>query len=497
LVTVVGALGAVAAAMALGHRLTTVLPAAYVVSIFLVAVLAAAVGFGPWAGLVAAIASFFAFDFFFIEPTFTFAVGDPREVFALGVFLVAAVLIGVLAGRMRVAVDAARRRADTLAMLRDFSERASATTDLDEIRALVAHRAGDRVGGAAVLFDRRAGADGPIEAWPEPVVPTPEEIAAVAALFADPAALPASSGRFEFRPLVTADGVVAVIGLEAAAVAARPGREEGLAALLDQAAVALDRARIAEDRAAATAAAERERLRSALLASISHDLRTPLATILGSATSLRELGDRMAPEDRADLLLAIEEETGRLSRFVGDLLLMTRLEAGLDVRRDRIDVGEVAAAAADHLRRVHPDRAVRLVRAGGAATVRGEATLLEQVLFNLGANAIAASPAGSPIEIEVRDDGVAQIRVTVTDRGRGLAPEELRRLFERGETRTAHPPPEARGGLGLVIARRVVAAMGGTLTAESRTAAVPGTRVTLCLPFAPHLRPVEPEVLDP
>lgn len=493
-IRLVGAIGAglaiVAAAMLLGQRLTTVLPSAYVVSIFLVAVLIAAAVFGPWSGLVAAIASFFVFDYFFVEPTFTFGVDDPREVFALGVFLVAAITTGGLAGRLRETADAARRRADTLALLQDFAAGVSATTDPAEIRALVARHVAGCIGATAVLFEPRSGSGEAAESWPQPVTPTEAERRAVDASFAaaDPRAVEA--GRFVLRPLVTADGVVAVVGLAREAVTA-PGGEahDGLEALLEQAAVALERSRFAEEGAVARAAAEEERLRSALLSSISHDLRTPLATILGSVTSLRQLGDRMEAEDRADLLLAIEEETVRLSRFVADLLVMTRLEAGLDVRRDWIDVGDPAAAAADHLRRVHPDHPIRFSRTTATASVRGEATLFEQVLFNLGDNAAKASPKGAPIEIAVALDG-ADVVVTITDRGRGLGREEIARLFQQGEGRAT---PTGQGGLGLAIAGRVIAAMGGSLAAESRTAEVPGTRITLRLPRAESGAPLDGE----
>ena len=492
---VAGALGAVGVAMGIAHRLTAVLPPAYAVLVFLVAVLAAASFLGLWSGLLAAVASFFAFNFFFVEPTFTFAVDDPREVFALGVFLVAAILTGSLAGRLRETADAARRRADTLAVLQAFAERVSATADPGEVRGLVARHVADRIGGQAIVVGRSGGE---AEGWPEQVAATAEEARAIAAVFDGGSTASRSAGRFLLRPLATSDGVVAVVGLAMEVVpAAGFDEEDGLSALLEQAAVALERARLTEESAEARAAAERERLRSALLSSISHDLRTPLATILGSVTSLRQLGDRMEPEDRADLLAAIEEETDRLSRFVADLLLMTRLEAGLDVRREVIDVGDVIAAAAETLRRVHVRHPLRVTRPTTAISVYGDALLLAQVLFNLGDNAAKASPVGTPIDLGVEPDA-EQVAITVTDRGRGLTSEEIRRLFEVGGTGSVAAPEAGRGGgLGLVIARRVVAAMGGTIAAESRTGQVAGTRIILRLPLAATQNPAEPEGSKP
>lgn len=484
---IVGALAIVAAATWIGLHLGTVLPPAYVVSVFLVAVLAAAAFFGPMSGLLAAFVAFFAFDFGFVEPKGTFAVDDPREVFALGVFLVAAIVTGSLAGRLREAADEARQRADTLAMLKDFAERIGATGDGDAIRSLVVRHVAARVDGAVALHDRDGAGRVRTDGWPEATAPDAAEARAIAAIFAEARPAARTIGERRLRPLVAADGVIAVIGL---AATVREEDDPGLTALLEQAAIALERARLAEERASATAAAEQERLRSALLSSISHDLRTPLATILGSVTSLRQLGDRMEPEDRADLLEAIEEETDRLSRFVGDLLVLTRLEAGLDVRRDWIDPGDTAVAAAEHLRRVHPDRTVRATRPAGGATVRGDAILLEQVIFNLGANAAEASPPHTPIDIDVRRDGEAVV-IGVTDVGRGMSAEEIARLFEKRLPETSGGGGKRLGGLGLEIATRVVAAMGGTISAESRTTAVPGTRVTIRLAAEPLETPAE------
>ncbi len=491
-----GAAAAVALAMVVGHRLIGTLPSAYVVSVFLVAILAAAAAFGPWSGFAAALGSFFAYDFFFVEPTFTFDVADPREVFALGVFLAAAVLTGVLAGRLRETADEARQRAETLSLLHDFAERIAVTTDLDGIRALAVRRIAAAIDGTAILVDRLDEAGAAVESWPDPVTPTADELRLIDEVYATGRPSEAPSPRFEFRPLITAGGIVAVIGLGPGPHRRHRAREQALPALIDQAATALERAHFAADRAIAQAAADRERLRSALLSSISHDLRTPLATILGSVTSLRQLGDQMEPADRADLLAAIEEETDRLSRFVADLLAMTRLEAGLDVRRDWVDPADPVAAAAEHLRRVHPSNPIRVRIDTPPTAIRGEATLLEQVVFNLGDNAAKASRPGAPIDLRVTRDG-QRIVVAITDRGRGLTPEEIVRLFVRAQTRTPDPSPETHGGLGLAIARRVIGAMGGTITAESPTPEGRGTRVTLELPIDPAGEPPPKEAGEP
>lgn len=489
---ILGAGGVVAVAVGIGWRFADVLPPGSLVSLFLVAVLAAAALFGLSAGLVAALASFFALNWFFVEPFYTFDVADPHEVFALGVFLVAAILTGGLAGRLRESVDEARRRADTLALLHDFGERIAGASTLDDVRLLAVRHLGTCVGGPVVLADRAPDGTEVWEGSAGPWSPSEAERRAVDRVYATglPADDPASGRRF--RPLATASGIVAVIGLDAGAERRGGDDDRGLDALVAQAAAALERARFAEERTTAEATAEQERLRSALLSSISHDLRTPLATILGSVTSLRQLGDQMTPADRDDLLAAIEEETDRLSRLVADLLAMTRLEAGLDARRDWVDVADAIRAAADHLGRVHPTHPIVLRLDETAATIRGDATLLEQVVFNLGDNAAKASPVGTAIEIDLARDG-DDLAVAVTDHGRGLSTEEIERLFAEGQANAPGRMPGGRGGLGLGIARRVVAAMGGRLAAASPSPAGPGTRVTLHLPVdVPPSPPNEP-----
>lgn len=482
-----------------GFRLATVLPAAYVVLVFLMGVLLVAATLGLRAGIAAAFASFFAFNFFFVEPTYTFNVADPKDVFALAVFLVVAILTGGLAGRLREVADAARRRAEMLALLHDFAERVAATDDLGVIRDLVVRRVAERIDGTAVLVERWEAAREHCAGWPELAEFTSDERRSIDRAFSTGQTIAAAAPgyaerRFEFRPLTTAGGIVAVVGLAPGSGARRIGAEDeqGLAALLEHAATALERGRFARETAAAEAAAEQERLRSALLASISHDLRTPLATILGSVTSLRQLGDRMQPAERADLLEAIEEEADRLSRFVADLLAMTRLEAGLDVRRDWTDVGDALRAAVAHLRRVHPGHPVEIEVAAGLPPVRADATLLEQVLFNLGDNAAKASPSGAAVGFRASMAGGC-IAVAITDRGRGMSGAEIARLFQQPIPALSGLAPQGQGGLGLVIVRRVVEAMGGTIWAEAPIEAGGGTRVEVRLPVEKAGLPVEPD----
>ncbi|MBV9288986.1 MAG: sensor histidine kinase KdpD, partial [Hyphomicrobiales bacterium] len=259
--------------------------------------------------------------------------------------------------------------------------------------------------------------------------------------------------------------------------------ERGLTAILDQTAIALDRALLAREAVKAATMQENEKVRDALLASLSHDLRTPLSTISGAATSLRALGDKMSAAERAELLSSVEEETARLSRFVANLLDMSRIEAGgLKVNRDLIDVADVVQGAAERSRRAFPKQPVRVSLAPDLPFVRGDAKLLEQVLFNLLDNAHKyASDSGATIH--GRREG-EEVVLSVTDEGPGVKPADLDRIFEkfyRGGRADGRRPGT---GLGLSICRGLVEAMGGTIIAQSPAVKRRGARIVIRLPSA-------------
>ena len=296
---------------------------------------------------------------------------------------------------------------------------------------------------------------------------------------------------FQFRPLVAARGPIAVCGFEhhAGDEAISAEHERALTAILDQTAIALDRALLAREAVKAASMEENEKVRDALLASLSHDLRTPLSTIAGAATSLRTLGDRMSAAERLELLASIEEETARLSRFVANLLDMSRIEAGgLKVNRDLIDVADAVQGAADRSRKAFPRQPVRVSLAPDLPFVRGDGKLLEQVLFNLLDNAHKYA-ADSGATIHARKEG-DEVVLTVTDEGPGVKSTDLDRIFEkfyRGGRADGRKPGT---GLGLSICRGLIEAMGGTIAAQSPAVKRRGTRLVIRLPGA-QAKPAE------
>ena len=477
------ALGSVTMAVLVGLFVRRHLQLPNLSMIFLAAVLVCAVSIGVWPAILAAILSFLAYNFFFIPPLYTFTVAEPHEFFALLIFLLVAVLTGGLAGRVRDQSNAARKRVATIQTLYDVARKLSATASLDDVLWIVARQGAASVKGQVVILLPNAVDDLEIRAAfpPEDTLGTSEDAAARWAFRNGEVAgwrsgtLP--NAQFQFQPLRTSRGTLGVVGFQPAdrSVPLGGDDERALAALLDQAAVAIERTQLVAEARDSEAKAETERLRTALLSSISHDLRTPLSSIIGSITTLRRYGDRMPDSDKADLLEAIEEEASRLGRFVSNLLDMTRLEAGtLDLRRDWVDVSDAARAATERAERAFPHRRVELKMPSDLPLVRGDAALLQQVVFNLLDNADKFTDGGTPttVEIALKADW---IEIAVEDEGPGIPPDALQRVFEKFVRLSGADGRPAGTGLGLAIAKGVVEAMGGTIEAISPVATNPAT----------------------
>jgi two-component system sensor histidine kinase KdpD len=228
---------------------------------------------------------------------------------------------------------------------------------------------------------------------------------------------------------------------------------------------------------------ENEKLRTTLLASLSHDLRTPLATITGAVTTLRKFGDAMPAEQRSDLLASIEEEAARLTRFIANLLDMSRIEAGaLRPKSDFVDVAEIVRAAVERAGKAFPGQVFSTSLARDLPFMRGDANLLEQVLFNLLDNAQKYG-GGGRVSVHARRDG-ATVLLSVTDEGPGVKPADLERIFEKFYRGGRADGRKAGTGLGLSISRGLIEAMGGRIWAESPAARRRGTRVVIAMPAA-------------
>jgi two-component system sensor histidine kinase KdpD len=279
-----------------------------------------------------------------------------------------------------------------------------------------------------------------------------------------------------------------------------PDERRLLDALADQTAVALERVRLAEDIDEARLMAETERLRSALLTSISHDLRTPLASILGSITSLRSYGRAYDEGTRDELMATIQDEAERLNRFVGNLLDMTRLESGaLEPKRSLIDLADVVGTALQRSAKVLARHHVEIDLPADLPALDLDFVLFEQVMVNLHDNAAKYAPAGSLVMLRARRDG-DQVVIEISDEGEGIPPADLERIFDKFYRVHAADRQRAGTGLGLAICRGFVEALGGRIVAANRADRRGGV-LTITLPV-PTQRldpvaslPVEPQAI--
>jgi two-component system, OmpR family, sensor histidine kinase KdpD len=253
-------------------------------------------------------------------------------------------------------------------------------------------------------------------------------------------------------------------------------------ALVDQATVAIERARFAGDLEQAHLLSERERLQAILLSSISHDLRTPLASILGSATSLLENDTAFDTATRVDLLMTIREEAERLNRFVGNLLDTTRLESGsLAMNRDWVAIDDIIGAALQRLKATLASRTIEIVVEHHLPLLHVDFVLIEQVFVNLLDNAMKYSQSDTPIRIIAYRAG-KRVEICVEDQGIGLPAEDLERVFDKFY-RVRHGDRQPAGtGLGLSICRGIVEEHGGTIHAQSPGSSGQGTVFTVRLP---------------
>jgi len=481
----------VAAATALGLALDHVLPLPNVSLLYLLAVVISAIRGGYRSAFLAAALSALAYNFSFIDPVRSLSIAAPHEVFAFIVFIVAAMIAGSIASRIREQAAMAVERARVTEALYDLSSKLSATARADDaVWAAAAHLNGFLR--RQILFFLPV--DGALElaaSWPPES--GPEVIDLAAARWAEEkdedagagtGTLPASA--FQFRPLRSPQGVIGVCGFRYDDRPLDSGDERVFGATLHQAAIAIDRARLSKAAMEQTAQLAGDRFRSALLSSMSHDLKTPLATITGAASGLKEFGDRMTPESRRDLLTSIEEEAALLSRFVGNILDMTRIEAGaIEAKSEWVDIEDIIQNTVQRVRRNLPEAHIGTSLAADLPLIKGDSVLLGQVLFNLIDNAVKYG-GPEPATLYARTEG-SDLVISVTDLGKGIPEKDLERVFDKFFRRNVRSDGRKPGtGLGLAIARGFVEALGGTIKAESPAVKKRGTRFVIRLPVPPQ-----------
>lgn len=439
--------------------------------VYLAAVLVSALTRGLLAGLLTGLASALAFNWFYTAPRYTFTVADPDNVLAIVAFSGAALIVSVLAGRARQQTLAARTEARTSRELFGLSRQLTSAKSEDEaaeslaryvarafdVECVVLARVGLselRLAGASAVKLDINDADMAAARWTaEKGEPTGRG--------AD--TLPGA--RWLFLPLRTTRLVAGVVGV-ARASPLSPGERRRLAAMGDQTATALERAHVAQALEQSRIETEAERLRGTMLASLSHDLRTPIAGVLGAASSLRAYGDRHDAQTREGLLASIESEATRMQRYVEKLLDMTRLDAGsIRAHLEPLDPSDVLAAVVTRARKHAAGRPIRLNVEPDLPMVRADATLLDQVLFNLVENALTHARDGDVVLGAARSR--TGLTFSVADEGAGIAAGEETRIFDRF-ARSAGSGVSGTG-LGLAIVKGFVSLMGAQVAARNRT----------------------------
>lgn len=483
--------------------------------LYLLVVIGLALRFGSSPAVFASILAFLAFDWFFVQPVYTFTVRDPAEWLALLMFLLTATVMGQLTALLQMQAEEARRRERETAVLAAASWAVASQVNRDRALGEVLRRIAEVVPVKAMAIVMSGdGAEPAIAAqWADQAGIRPELYAAAAHqavrfVLTEGRPVAWETGRHHwdkalqhdtppgavYLPLTTEHRVLGVLYLQMPkeyVVSAAERRV--IESLANHAAVVLERGRLGRAESRASALAEADRLKTALLSMVSHDFRSPLASIKASASALQQGGVPVDAETQRELLSGIDQEADRLNRMVGNILALSRLEA--DAWRPQWEATAPAEIIDAALQAFGPEQnqRVRVTLDPTLTDVWLDSVQIVQVLHNLIDNALKYSPVDEPVELVMSRQG-DRLLVEVLDRGPGLPPGDEERAFER-----FYRSPELREsavpgvGIGLAVCRGLVEAHGGRLTAHNREGGGAVFRFTLPLRPPGDSRPPEGE----
>lgn len=462
-------LAAVAAVTAFGLTLFHILDLGNVGLLFLLPVMAAASLFGLRTGLFAGLASSLAYNFFFLPPTGTLTVSNPENVVSIFVLLIVAVVTSQLTSRVRMQADLAAASARMNAALAGYLRQLTILKDPDEVAQAACLEIGRLLSLRVVLLEQ-TGTGFTVQAASDPDVRV-ETMEMAAAQWVSDTGLPAGRGTgtltasdWQFQPLKAGDRVLAVLGV-ARDDGADPVRSDQLAllgSLTDQTALVMERLRLETEMRDVDAVRERDRLRAALLSSVSHDLRTPLTSVLAAAAELRLRYDD-------PLLQTVESEALRLNRFVANLLDMARVEAGaLRLNLEPVDLTDAIASAVHDTRRSLEGHAIQLDVPPNLPLVQVDPQLFHHCLLNLLDNAGRYGDPGTPITVRA-ERSYDDVILSVLDEGPGLPFGREQEVFETFRRLEGSDRSISGTGLGLAIVKGFAEAMGMTVDARNRS----------------------------
>ncbi|WP_332767483.1 sensor histidine kinase KdpD [Pseudomonas koreensis] len=481
------ALVATLLATALAWAVSSVLPLPNISLVFLAAVLLVAVRSSLGPALACAALSFLTYDFLFIPPNFSFSIQREEDVLTLLFFLLMAALTGNLAARQRRQLQALRDTQEETSELLDLSRKLTAATDRQAVVSAAAQHLNGWNDLQLCLLNRDGQGGWNVETGGPLQFTEAERAAADWAWQHDqPAGMGTGTlpfGRWWWWPLSVEDGPLALLGVCAKEGQTLSGQRRRLLTALSQPlAQALARAQLADDLEAARLHGETEQLRSALLASVSHDLRTPLTAMRGSIDSLLALGEAIPLEDRRELLEGTCDEAERLDRYIQNLLDMTRLGHGaLKLARDWVSPADIVGSSLSRLRAVLAPLQVSTEVPAELPLLYVHAALIEQALVNVVENAARFSPSHGRLQLHAGADD-QEIFFSVSDEGPGIPEDERAKIFDMFYTAARGDRGGQGTGLGLAICQGMVGAHGGRISVADGIDGR-GTCITLHLPL--------------
>jgi two-component system, OmpR family, sensor histidine kinase KdpD len=430
-----------------------------------------------------------AFDFFHVPPFLTFKVADTQYIFTFFALLAVGVVISYLASHVHQQTESARRRERETAALYALGRDLALSNDLESYIHAIIKRAKETFGDTATIFIPDPENKETLKTYSDVSNTTIDENEFAAATWAfqhqkivghSTDTLPNAKARY--LPLVTARGTVGVIAVSAinSVEELTLEKERLLEAYADLAAVAIESIRLANEAQNAQVLRDTEKLQTALLNAVSHDLRTPLVSIIGVLSSLQEEGMYLDGTDKKNLVQVARDEAERLNHLITNLLDVSRIEAGaIKISRQQSDVQDLVGAALEQLGRRANARPVNMEIPAELPFISVDFGLIVQTMVNLLDNALKYSPDDSPIDIRARQVG-QEIQIEIADRGIGIPPQDLLHVFDKFY-RIQRPDNVAGTGLGLSICKGIIEAHGGRITAENRPGG--GTIIKLVLPI--------------
>jgi two-component system sensor histidine kinase KdpD len=482
----------VATLIALPLAIWDAVPGGAISAIYLGAVLVVGARHGLGPSLLAGLLGSAAYNFFYTPPFYSLDMRRPEDVVSVAVYLLGAVFTGSLASRLKAQVEAMRAAQRRTATLYDFARKIASATETDDVLwAAAFHIAATLDCHSLILMPDAAGTLQQVQG--HPTIDDLDARAEGAARWAYEKNEPAGAGtatlpmsEWLFVPLATSGRALGVVGVRFndRQRGLDPETRRLLIAVEDQVAVAVERTRLAEELADARVSAEGEKLRGALLNSVSHDLRTPLVTVIGAVSSLAETDGVLGAADRRELILTALDEARRLDRYVQNLLDMTRLGHGvLAPKRAAVDLREILGVVRTDLKRVLAGHSLIIETPRDLPALLVDPVLIGQAIANIVENAAKYASAGTSITITARAEGT-MAEIAVIDEGPGIPERERERVFDLFHRVAKGDSRPAGTGLGLSIVKGLVEAHGGNVAATAGSDGR-GTAIVIRLPFAP------------